>query len=285
MKDGKRYGDLERRMENLEGLISKLVAVRTAKDSPLDTTLLLRRAADARAESQLSDVPSFVLIAAPTEPIKLSGLFSTQSAEYKAISEPPAYRENGFNLNPHNPVEYLRGELIRRVARGRKGLELWQDGTLIFVGRNDQDFLGWAVKRKPEENNIYINNFVLTEVVSLFLTATIHVFGGMQDPPEKITVCFGLKREDFYVEIDGERATYELSAHPIDRVFGSYSGRKVPAEDRTFWIGFTLKDAVPEVEALKLLKEIYHWFGITDEQIPYVDSASVPQRVDRARYA
>jgi predicted Zn-dependent protease with MMP-like domain len=49
---------------------------------------------------------------------------------------------------------------------------------------------------------------------------------------------------------------------------------KVPAENRTFWIDFTLKDAVPEVEALKLLREIYHWFGITDEPIPYVDSAS-----------
>jgi hypothetical protein len=285
MKDGKRYGDLERRMENLEGLISKLVAVRSVKNSPLDTKLLFQRAGEARAESQLSDVPSFFLIAAATEPIKLSGLFSTQSAEYKAISEPPAYRENGFDLNPHNPVEHLRGELIRRVARGRKGLELWQDGTLIFVGRNDEDFLGWASKRKPEENNIYINNFVLTEVVSLFMTATIQIFGGLQDPPEKIKVWFGLKREDLYVEIGGAKATYELSAHPIDRVYGSYSGRKLPAEDKTFWIDFALKDAVPEVEALKLLKEIYHWFGITDEQIPYIASASVPQRVDRTRYA
>jgi len=285
MKDGKRYGDLERRMENLEGLVTKLVAVRTAKNNPLDIKLLLRRAADARAESQLSDVPSFFLIAAPTEATKLSGLFSTQSAEYKAISEPPAYRENGFDLNPHNPVQHLRGEFVRRVALGRKGLELWQDGTLIFVGRNDEDFLGWAARRNPAENNIYINNFVLTEVVSLFLTATIQIFGGMQDPPEKIKVCFGLTREDLHVEIDGEVTTYELSAHPIDRVFGSYSGRKVLAEDTTFWIDFTLKDAAPEVEALKLLKEIYHWFGITDEQIPYVDSASVPQRVDRARYA
>jgi hypothetical protein len=163
-------------------------------------------------------------------------------------------------------------------------LELWRDGTLIFVGRNDQDFLGWAVRPKAGENNIYINNYVLTEVVSLFVSATAEIFGGMQDPPEKIKVCFGLAREDLYVEIGSDRATYELSAHPIDRVFGSYPGKKVPAEDRTFWIDFNLKDAVPEVEALKLLKEIYHWFGITDEQIPYVDSASVPQRVDRARY-
>jgi hypothetical protein len=244
---------------------------------------LLRRAADATAEIQLLDGPSFFLVAAPTEPIKLSGLFSTQSAEYKAISEPPAYRENGFDLDPHNPVQHLRGELVRRAARGRKGLELWQDGTLIFVGRNDEYFLGWAVKPKALEHNIYINNYVLTEVVSLFLTATVRIFGGMQEPPEKVKVFFGLTREDIHEVSDG--TTYELSAHPIDRIVGSYSGKKVAAQDKTFCIDFALKDAVPEIEALKLLKEIYHSFEITDEQIPYVDSASVPHRVDRACYS
>jgi len=284
MKDGKRYGNLERRMENLEVLVTKLVSIRTVKNDPLDINLLLRRAADAKAESQLSDVPSFFLIAAPMEPTKLGGLFSTGSAEYKAISEPPAYREHGFDLNPDSPVQHLRGELLRRVARGRKGLELWQDGTLIFVGRNDDLFLGWAVSPKAGERNIYINNYVLTEVASLFLTATIQIFRGMQDPPEKIKVYFGLASEDLRVEIDDERTTYELGVHPIDRLFGSYSGKKMPAEDKRFSIDFTLKGAVPEEEALKLLREIYHWFGFTDEAIPYVDSAAVPQRVDRARY-
>jgi hypothetical protein len=105
VKDGKRYGDLERRLENIEGLISKLAANRKVKNTLVNSEpLLLQRAAAARAEVQLSDVPSFFLVAAPMEPIKLGGLFSTQSAEYKAISEPPAYRENGFDLNPHNPV-------------------------------------------------------------------------------------------------------------------------------------------------------------------------------------
>jgi hypothetical protein len=285
MKDGKRYGDLVQRIENLEGLVTKLVTVQTVKNSPLDIELLLRRAEDAKAKVELSDVPSFFLIAAPTTPIKLSGLFSTQSAEYKAISEPPVYRQNGFDLNSDGPVQHLRGELVRRVVRGRKGLELWQDGTLIFVGRNDEDFLGWAWRRQPaENNNIYINNFVLTEVISLFLTVTIQIFSGIQYPPENIKVCFGLKREDLSLEIGIGNKTYELSSRRIDPVLGSYSGRKVAAEDMTFWIDFTLKDAIPEIEALKLLKEIYHWFGITDEQIPYVDSASVPQRVDRTRY-
>jgi hypothetical protein len=84
---------------------------------------------------------------------------------------------------------------------------------------------------------------------------------------------------------NAEDATYELSHVPISPQFGSSQGRKVPAENKTFWIEFELKDAIPEVEGLRLLKEIYHWFGITDEQIPYVDSTSAPERVDRARYA
>jgi len=278
MKDGKRYGDLERRMANFEGLLAKLVSSRSVQKNPLAGERLLQRAADAKIAAQLLDVPSFFLLAAPVQPVRLTGLYSSKSAEYNAISEPPAYRQMGFDLNPHTPVQYVRGELIRRVT-GRKGLELWQDGTLIFVGRNDEDFLGWAVRRRSEERNLYINNYVMTEVISLFLVLTIQIFSNTQEPPENVRVCFGFMAENT------EGATYELSSHPISQQFGSSQGQKVPAENKRFWIEFELKDAIPEVEALRLLQEIYHWFGITDEQIPYVDSTSVPERVDRARYA
>ena len=278
MKDGKRYGDLERKMESFEGLLAKLVSNRSVKKDLLGSERLLRRAADAKIAAQLSDVPSFYLLAAPLQSVRLSGLYSSKSAEYKAISDPPAYRQMGFDLNPQGPVQYVRGEIIRRVTNGRKGLELWQDGTLIFVGRNDEDFLGWAVKPRSE-NNLYMNNYVMTEVISLFLVLTIQILSSTQDPPERVRVCFGFMREN------AEAATYELSHVPISPQFGSFQGRKVPAENKIFWIEFELKDAIPEVEALRLLREIYHWFGITDEQIPYVDSTSIPERVDRARYA
>jgi hypothetical protein len=109
---------------------------------------LLQRAADAKVAAQLLDVLSFFLFAASTHPVKLNGLYSSKSAEHQAITNPPAYREHGFDVNPHTPIQYVRGELIRRVTNGRKGLELWQDGTLIFVGRNDEDFL--AVPRKEK---------------------------------------------------------------------------------------------------------------------------------------
>jgi hypothetical protein len=86
--------------------------------------------------------------------------------------------------------------------------------------------LGWAVKPKAGDNNIYINNYVLTEVVSLFLIAAIPIFGEMQDPPENIKNLFRIEEKRSLCSHNG--MTYELSAHPINQ-FGSYPGRKAPA--------------------------------------------------------
>jgi hypothetical protein len=118
----------------------------------------------------------------------------------------------------------------------------------------------------------------MTEVVSLFMVLALEIFSGTSNPPERIRAAFGFMSEN-------EGGTYELSSHPVDPTLGSFGGKQIPTENKIFSIEFELKDAVPEVEALRLLKEIYDWFGITDEEIPYVDSVSVPPRVDRARYA
>jgi hypothetical protein len=93
---------------------------------------------------------------------------------------------------------------------------------------------------------------VLTEVVSLFLTAAIQIFGERQDPPEKIKICFGLTREE--VDVANKGTTYELSAHPINQ-FGSYPGRKAsPAEDRIFWIDFTLERCCPQDRGFEVIE-------------------------------
>jgi len=279
LKDGKRYADLLRRLENLEALIAKVSSSRPEqkRKNPITRERLIQRAADARIAANLLDSPLFVLIATPSEPVRLNDIFSSKSREFQLIKEPPVYRSNGFDLRTQNEVQLVRGELIRSVG-WRKGLELWQDGTLIFVGRNDSDFLGWASKHDPD-TNIYINNFVLTEVVSLFFTLAIQIYGHLKEPPEEIIVYFALTRNQGAKDV-----TYELSSLPIDRVYGSYGGMRVPANDKSFTMEFSLRDAIAEVEAVNLLKEIYHWFGIKDDDIPYIDFGAVPPRVNKAYY-
>jgi hypothetical protein len=283
MKDGKRYADLSQKLDNIEGLITKLgsqelTSSQLAKrENPIGRDELRVRASEATRAADLSDAPSFFLIGAPLQPVRLNGLFSSTSIEYKAISNPPSYRDHGFDLDPHYPIHHVRGELARRTANGRKSLELWQDGSVIFVGRIDEDFLGWAMRRKAGSRNTYINNYVLTEVISLFCKLVIEVLGGIKDAPEEASICFGLTA--------GDAETFELSERPIDPQFGSFQGKRIPAEDKTFWIRFCLKDAIAEVEALRLLQEIYRSFGYMDEQIPYVDFGFNPQRIDRTQYA
>jgi hypothetical protein len=45
-----------------------------------------------------------------------------------------------------------------------------------------------------------------------------------------------------------------------------------------------VKDADPEVEALALLKQVYNFFGFSDESVPYVDTQSQPHRIDKKRF-
>jgi len=81
-----------------------------------------------------------------------------------------------------------------------------------------------------------------------------------------------------------EDKNYELSHIEVSPQVGSFRGRTMPAENKVFSVDFHLNGAIAEIESLRLLKEIYHWFGITDENIPYVDSESLPERIDRNRY-
>jgi hypothetical protein len=278
IKDGKRYGELNRKIDNVEGLIAKLVSDRQDAANTITSEQLLQRAGDAKISADMGETASFFLLAAPTQPTKLEGLYaSSRSVERRLLNNPPKFRRFGFDLDPGNPIEQVRGEALRRTTRGRKGLELWQDGTLIFVGRNDENYLGWGVPGK--NGNLYINNYVLTEVIALFFRLTLQLYPAMHPPPEQIRIMFGLTRDINY------DSTYELSHHPINVQWGMSSGSKIPAKNKIFQVAFDPKATEPEVEALRLLREIYHWFGITDENVPYVDRTSFPERIDVSRYS
>lgn len=279
LKAGIRNKEVGRRLENIESLLAQRPSPESQSGmAPIGSEEILRRAAQAKIAAQMEDTPSFFLAAAPQQHAVFPNLFSSrQSNEARAIDNPPKYRDMGFDLDGGHAHQMVRGQLIRRVANGRKSLELWRDGALIFVGRGDTHFLGWA--SRPSEDNLYINNFVLAEAVSLFFTLIVQVFAFAVPTPKEIAVWLGFTRAAESI------TSYELSSHRIAVPFGPMSGNKIPSEDKTFDLVFRLDGAVPEVEALELLRKIYHWFGFTDEEMPYVDRSSDPHRVNRNMFS
>jgi hypothetical protein len=281
LRDGRRNRELSLRLEGIETLMSMRVAKELSRRESIGIEKLFQRAADARVAIGLNEVPAFFLAAAPVEPVRFTTIFAgRESKEVKLINNPPKYRENGFDLDPNSDwtTQIVQGRLIRRAANLEKCLELWRDGSLIFVSRSDEAFLGWA--RKSDGTTQPINNYVLGEVVSLFFGLAIQVFAFTEPLAQRIQVCFG------FFGTQEKDVPYELSHHPLAN-YAPYGFKGVSAPtsgEKTFVVDFDLKDAKPEVEAYKLLREIYNWFGFTDDNIPYIKRNESPHRIDLTVY-
>ncbi len=278
LKDGMRYKDLDRRLGSIESLLTTEFTNKNKSDlqGSIGMERLIQRAADARVAAGLVEVPSFFLAAVPLEAVKFPDLFkSRQAPEVKLIDNPPKYRDQGFDIDVGQPSQLVRGELMRATANLRKGLELWKDGSLIFVGRADSNFLGWAFR--DEADKLSINNYVLTEVIALFFRLAKEIYRFSVPAPKILRVYFQL--------IATDDRKFELTHHRISKQYPhGFRGLEAMVQGKTFCTDFDLTDGIPEVGAFALLKEIYNFFGHSDDQIPYVDRRSFPHRIDQNDY-
>lgn len=274
LKDGMRNRDTNRRLENIETILARQTSESTPKKNEYPLEKLLQRAAYARQAGGMGEYPTVNLVACPLDGIILSTLFeSKQSAEAKLLENPPKDRSFGFDLETRGRTEIVDAELLRRTTAGRKGMDLYRDGTLIFVGRGDDSFLGWVCR--SGENELLINNIALTEVVYLFFRFSIEILKLAKPVPTEVKILFQLLRppnDDRVFKLGNANFSAEwISDH-------GYS--EAPNPGRIISTSFELQGAVPEVEAFRLLKNVFNLFGFTDAEIPYVDRQSSPARID-----
>src|SRR5437667_3818110 len=89
---------------------------------------------------------SVILSAMPTENAELRTIFSDKPDSIRRqLEDPPGLRPNGWDLRTGNQAKFVRGELIR-VEGFRSTIDLYRDGTLIFGGKINRDFLAWSDK-------------------------------------------------------------------------------------------------------------------------------------------
>jgi len=154
----------------------------------------------------------------------------------------------------------VHGEFRRSLVSGWKLLELWRDGTLLFVGAGDEEFLCWATRSSREAGPI-INNLVLTEVMLLFAELARLVYRESAPPPATVR---------YVVELCSPKdAPYSLAPFPVPVI--ELQCRKAPWSGNRWSLEFDQQTTAPGQIAFALLREIYAWFGFEADRIPYVD--------------
>lgn len=269
IKDGLRFDQVHQQYEDIQEMLQELIETQRAEGHVISLTnadeLLNSRISEALWEVNLMQNPAYILTATPTQPVEIPTLFERRDAEVVRLMEnPPELRHSGFDLNTGAPAKIVQGKLRRAVSPGYKILDLWREGTLIFASAGGPDFLCWGRKAKHGEP-LRINPLVLTESLYLFVELVKKVFEHAQPKPKEITYTLQLRN----MSVNGTPCG--LIPGPLETLDWKFGTNVYSAPDSRITITGKDSDPQPGVVSFKLVAELYNWFGLENDKIPYVE--------------
>jgi hypothetical protein len=274
LRDGIRF---DQYLSQVHRMLGKMVSgVRMPRHGSVAEKSIKQRAEQALAAARLKDGISYILAAYPTEDTEIQRLFEGRASDVvKLIDHPPGLRYHGFDLATEQPSRIVDGELRRASLDSYKLLEVWRDGTVLFVADGDEGFLCWGNYAK--EKFLRINGVALIESVYLFacfVKQLLDLSGNSERqvqmelrveniPPSK---RYGLPKVDpkwILCQLDPERDIAWTSAQSLS-------------------VGVTWRprDTDPANAAYRLVSELYAKFGVEHDRIPYATELGTEKAVD-----
>jgi hypothetical protein len=212
-----------------------------------------------------------VLAATPTESAELKSTFSDNPESIRRkLEHPPSVRQNGWDLPSLTQTEFVRGELIRVVERDRMMVDLYRDGAFILAGRIDRDFLAWS-----DKTDSHLHPLAMIELTLNFTRFYSLVLADFRTPPKEITfkIAFG------NMHLANQKA--ELGRGPVGlwQPLG-VGAREAPADAWSKELLISPVSYDPDCVAFLLIREVYLWFGHSEEAIPYTKNKEKCRAID-----
>lgn len=233
-----------------------------------------RRIATALEYEGLKDGRNVSIAAYPNEALELKTIFlSTPESIRHRLENPPILRYGGWNLRTLDQAKILRGEMIR-VGNGKRiMMDLYRDGTMVFAGQGDHQFLAWHDEAKQK-----INPVALVEILYEFFTFYNLVLDDFEKRPSEFTARFNLKN----LHQGGIKTS--LAPFSLGTFAQMFDHEKREAPDNTVTIEkrFPSTDYDATAYAYAMAKEIYLWFGLEEDKIPYVKEQDGKKVIDVA---
>ncbi|MEJ2192380.1 MAG: hypothetical protein P8Y39_08545 [Nitrospirota bacterium] len=259
LRDGLHYDTLSANLGASEERIIKQSVDLSIEDTSDSSEITRERVEAAISAARLESRPAYVLTAVPTAAVAVSGLFESRSSPITQLLErPPEIRYGGFDITVGVHPQIVEGRLRRAVTEGRD-LELWIDGTLIFIAPADRDFLSWG-SYNPQ-SYLRINQIALIESAYLFVNL-YKVLQPYLTPTPASTI--------FTIELRNMPTEPPVVLYP--GAMGGYMfDANVAPDSKVLEEASTSGDWEPAEVAFDLVKRIYHWFGFDEDDIPYTE--------------
>lgn len=272
-KDGLRFDD---HLAEINQTLGKMLSgAKATQPKGIASEALDQRIENAIEAVGLTDSCCYVLASWPDEQLEIRGLFESRTSDIvKLIDDPPELRYAGFDISTEERSKIVNGEFRRSIVKSYKVLEVWRDGTLIFVTTGDEGFLCWGNYNSNEF--LGVNSIALVESVYLYtlFVRSLHEKADVVECPG--TMCLKLKN------IPAGKP-YVLPLYPPgsfglprgEPLVGSAPGREIVVQKEFRWSRVT-----PERLAYEIVGDVYAKFGYEYERVPYTKDENGVKSID-----
>jgi hypothetical protein len=252
------------RITNIEALLKRQLLTPIPRP---DSTA--KRVGRILAQQQFSDTRTLVIIVSPLPRSELQSIFSDQlNSIRRTIENPPEIRAHGWGIRTGGAAQFIDGDFLQTESY-RNVVNLYRDGELIVGARVDRDSLAWADTTDSRFHPLAFVEFV-TNTLRFFSLVLMDMF----EKPQSLEIEVRLRN----LFRDSKKTS--LPAGTINNVGLTFGSKQAPAAEWSRTITVDASTYNPQRTAFLFLREVYGWFGHSEEAIPYTIGVGDNKKID-----
>jgi hypothetical protein len=213
-----------------------------------------------------AEAPVFIYSMIPAERTTFKNFFETGPLK-SLLENPGELRYAGWDLTTRGQARIVKGQYLELKNAERKRLQVYEDGSFFVRVSADQDYLSWGVNEATFRKAPRLNTLALIEFSLNFCLLCAGLVKQLDPRPSHVDLNVEIRNAFF-----GE-AKLALTPHPVSSdTFRFYGKSHVAPESFAKRSVRVLTEQLtnrPEVAAYSLVKQIFIWFGIAPDMIPY----------------
>lgn len=207
----------------------------------------------------------------PVSPTVLEHFYESEKIR-SLLERPGQLRYAGWDLVTHDQARIVKGDYIEVRSAERKRIHLYEDGSLFVRVPADEDFLSWGQNTNNFQAMPRLNTLALVEFTLNFCIVCGQFVTHMRPAPDEVNLNVEIKN----TILDSNNRLFLIPSPVSSDWFRSSDQRSYAAPDsetkRTIRVNAKQLEARPDAAAFLLLRQIFLWFGVTQDRIPYSSS-------------
>jgi hypothetical protein len=194
----------------------------------------------------------------------------------KIIENPGQLRPNGWDLTTRDSARVIKGEYLEVSSAERKRIRVYEDGSVFVRASGDEDFLSWGQNSNNFRQAPRLNTLALIEFTLNFCKFCSQLIPFMEPQPSEVSLKVDLRNAFI-----GDEKLFLIPHHVSSWTF-TMTDSRYPARESSMVRRVSVQTnklaTTPAFAAYRLLRLIFYWFGVENEDIPYTSVASSGER-------